>query len=82
VRKYKPKAYALAVSRFCTHIASLHAKVCVLQNEQYSITIIGSANWTRNSKIESYYVCIEKTVADFWKHFITTYVQRRDITDD
>lgn len=76
VRKYKPKAYALASSNFTTHVVSLHAKVCVIQNEQHSVAVVGSANWTRNSKIEAYYVCVDKDVANFWRQFIDEQIQR------
>lgn len=76
VRKYKPKAYALASANFRTHIVSLHAKVCVIENEQHSVAVVGSANWTRNSKIEAYYVCVDREAANFWKCFIDEQLQR------
>jgi hypothetical protein len=77
VRKYKPKAYALASQHFATHVVSLHAKVCVLEGRTRSVAVVGSANWTRNSKIEAYYVCIDADVANFWKKFIDERVHQR-----
>lgn len=76
VRKYKPKAYALAAQRFNTRVVSLHAKVCVLEGEQRSVAIVGSANCTRNSKIEAYYLSVDKEVSNFWKNFIHEQLQR------
>jgi hypothetical protein len=77
VRKYKPKAYALAAKNFTTHVTSLHAKVCVLEGEQRSVCVVGSANWTRNSKMEAFYVCVDEQVSNFWRDFINEQVQRR-----
>jgi hypothetical protein len=77
VRKYKPKAYALAVQHFDVHVASLHAKVCVLEGRNRSVAIVGSANWTRNSKIEAFYISADREVANFWKNFIYDKVHQR-----
>jgi hypothetical protein len=77
VRKYKPNAYALAAQHFTTHVVSLHAKVCVLESERRSVAVVGSANWTRNSKIEAYYLSVDREVANFWKNFINEQLHRR-----
>jgi len=70
VRKEKELAF---VKQFCDNISlkKIHAKVTVIQNENFSISIIGSANYTRNPRIESGVILISKKVADFnikWIH--------------
>ena len=82
VRKYKPSAYALATQHFSTQVVSLHAKVCVIENERHSIAIVGSANWTRNSKIEAFCISTSPELATFWKSFINERVHRSGIKTD
>lgn len=77
VRKYKPKAYALANAHFSTQVVSLHAKICVIENDQYSIAVVGSANWTRNSKIEAFCIFNTRSEAKFWKDFINERIHNR-----
>ncbi len=62
----KPKIMQLA-QNICTRISLVdcHAKVTVIQNEKWSITIKGSANDTNNKRIESGVIFINKEVADF-----------------
>lgn len=43
----------------------IHAKVCVIQNDDISISIVGSANWTVNPKVEAGVICGVKSIADF-----------------
>ena len=44
---------------------AIHAKVCVIQCPDISFTILGSANWTTNPKIEAGIVTTSSEVADF-----------------
>lgn len=48
-----------------------HAKVTVIENESWAITIIGSANYTNNPRIEAGVICCSREIADFHKHWIT-----------
>lgn len=34
-------------------LAQLHAKVLIIKNGEHTLTIIGSANWTKNARIET-----------------------------
>jgi hypothetical protein len=36
--------------------ADIHAKICLIDAEMHGISIIGSANWTNNKRIESYQI--------------------------
>lgn len=62
----KPKIMQLA-KNICTRISLVdcHAKITVIQNENWSVTIKGSANDTNNKRIESGVIFTSKEVADF-----------------
>ncbi len=47
-----------------------HAKVTIIENDQWSITIIGSANYTNNPRIEAGVICCNKEISDFHKKWI------------
>jgi len=49
-----PKVYDLAVNVFKRlKLAKLHAKVTVIENDEWCVTIVGSANYTKNPRIEA-----------------------------
>ena len=50
--------------------AKCHAKVCVIENDTWGIAIVGSANMTRNPRIEAGVICADKKIAAFHKGWI------------
>ena len=50
--------------------AKCHAKVLVILNETWGISIVGSANFTRNPRIESGVCCNDRQTAEFHKSWI------------
>lgn len=50
--------------------AKCHAKVTVIINDAWGICIVGSANYTRNPRIEAGVICSEKSVAEFHRDWI------------
>jgi hypothetical protein len=70
VRKYRPAAYFLAKEHFHCKIASCHAKVTVIMNNKWSVSIIGSPNYTRNDRIEAVVIFENKEIAEFHKAWI------------
>ena len=50
--------------------AKCHAKVTVIQNESWGISIVTSANYTRNPRIESGVICNDLPTAEFHKSWI------------
>ena len=50
--------------------AKCHAKVTVIENEHWGISVVGSANYTRNPRIEAGVLCCDKTVAAFHRDWI------------
>ena len=50
--------------------AKCHAKVTVILNENWGISIVSSANYTRNPRIEAGVICNSKEIAEFHKQWI------------
>jgi hypothetical protein len=50
--------------------AKCHAKVTVIQNETMGISIVSSANYTRNPRIEAGVICNSREIAEFHKSWI------------
>ena len=50
--------------------AKCHAKVTVIENDIWGISVVGSANYTRNPRIEAGVLCCDKTVAAFHRDWI------------
>ena len=50
--------------------AKCHAKVTVIENDCWGISVVGSANYTRNPRIEAGVLCCDKTVAAFHRDWI------------
>ena len=50
--------------------AKCHAKVTVIENDNWGISVVGSANYTCNPRIEAGVLCCDKTVAAFHRDWI------------
>ncbi len=53
-----------------------HAKLLVIRNESWAITIIGSANLTTNTQADVGVITCDVTIADYWINWI-----HKNITD-
>ena len=51
-------------------LTACHAKVTVIENDDWSIAIIGSANYTNNPRIESGVIACDKAVAGFHREWM------------
>jgi hypothetical protein len=51
-------------------LTTCHAKIVVLQNQQWSVAIVGSANFTNNPRIEAGIVSTERAVGDFHRDWM------------
>ncbi len=60
IRTYKAEAYFLAEQNFKIKLCSIHAKVTVVLNKIWSVVIQGSANYTRNNKIENNIITVDR----------------------
>lgn len=71
VRRRSPETYAFAKHNFCQAKTSiLHAKVTVIENENWKISIVGSSNYTNNPRIEAGVISTHDATAEFHKAWI------------
>lgn len=53
-----------------------HAKVFVLKNERWGVTVVGSSNFSKNRRIEAGTIFINQEAADFDAHWITNIINK------
>lgn len=71
IKERTPKSFQFA-SQFVDSmgLAKSHAKVTVLENDEWGITINSSMNWSKNPRTESGVIICTKESADFHKKWI------------
>jgi len=66
-----PRAYQLAFSQVANiRLTKIHAKVAVIQNKDWGISIVTSANLTRNPRIECYVILTHAIIANYQLEWI------------
>lgn len=66
-----PSAHQLAAHSFTKlNTFPCHAKLTVIRNATWTVTIIGSANYTNNPRPEAGLICTHATTADFYEKYI------------
>lgn len=63
VEAMNPAAHQLARFSLQVKLTKIHAKCIVVLNEQWGVTVSGSANFTRNPRIEKYVICTHRDQA-------------------
>lgn len=63
VEAMNPAAHQLARFNLQVKLTKIHAKCIVVLNDQWGVTVSGSANFTRNPRIEKYVVCTHRDQA-------------------
>jgi hypothetical protein len=63
-------AHQLASANFGVTLTDVHAKVMVIRNDEWSVTVMGSANFTRNKRRESGIVIESPVAAQFHWNWI------------
>lgn len=64
VEAMNPAALQLAKGNLQLRLLKLHAKSIVVLNDSWGVTVGGSANFTRNPRIEKYIVCTHRDIAE------------------
>lgn len=75
-----PEVYQLAsqnINKIC--LMGIHAKVCVLKSAKGSVSIVGSANWTSNPRIECGVVSMNNSLAEFHIGWINKSLENAEI---
>lgn len=79
IEKRKAEAFQFAqVNASKIKLVKIHAKVAVLINEEWAITILGSANLTKNPRIEAGVFSSSLEVAEFHRNWITNEIEHGD----
>lgn len=77
VRVRNPKVLAFAKHNLAKVTETVcHAKVTVIENESWSIAIVGSANYTNNPRIEAGVVSVCSGAASFHRNWIEVEINR------
>jgi hypothetical protein len=75
-----PEVFQLAsmnLNQIC--LTSIHAKVCVLRSAKGSVTIVGSANWTQNPRVECGVIRLSDQLAEFHINWIEKLMDNAEI---
>lgn len=76
IEKRKAEAFQLAkVNSSRIKLIKIHAKVAVLVNEDWAVTITGSANLTKNPRIEAGTISTMRETAEFHSAWITNEIE-------
>lgn len=74
-----PQSLQLSRAAFANvRAANCHAKATVIQNKDWNISIIGSANYTNNPRIEAGVITESKQIANFHKDWIMAEINNAD----
>lgn len=75
-----PEVFQLASMNFNKiHLFGIHAKVTVISSEVGEISIIGSANWTSNPRVECGIITMDTKAATFHKSWISKICEHAEI---
>lgn len=61
------------------YLTSIHAKVTVIRSSVGTVTVVTSANWTQNPRIECGVISLEKEVAEFHINWIEKVMDNAEI---
>jgi len=80
IEKRKPEAFQLA-SNILTRIklTKCHAKVLVIQNEDWNVTVLGSANFSNNPRVEAGTIFTDRGSAEFNKGWINDLIEGKEV---
>ncbi len=83
VKIRNPKVYQFAKMQFGKVRESVcHAKVTVIENDRWSVTINGSPNFTNNPRIEAGDVIVSPIIAEFHRRWIMKEIEKAHPFDD
>ncbi len=82
VQDRAPKVFQL-IERITTRVRLVHchAKVFVIQNDQWGVSNNGSANWTRNPRMEAGVLSTDPKIAEFHKGWIMRLIENNNATE-
>lgn len=76
---HTPALVAIAKNEFTTfRLSSCHAKTYVLQNQNWSISFVSSANFTNNPRIEAGHISTNPDISHFHKSWIMAEIEKAE----
>lgn len=78
VEAMNPSAYQLARFNLQVKLTKIHAKCIVVLNDEWGVTVGGSANFTRNPRIEKYIICTHREAAEHERQWIDQVLEGAD----
>lgn len=76
VEKENPRAYQLAVANFRNlQLVHIHAKVLVIRNAHWNLSVVSSANYTRNKRIEVGCITENESICQFHFDWIKSHIE-------
>lgn len=78
VEAMNPAAHSMARFNLQVRLAKVHAKTLVIINDDWGVTVKGSANFTRNPRIENYVICTHRRIAENDRDWIEQVMQGAD----
>lgn len=80
IERRKPEAFQLASSIMTNiRLTKCHAKVVVLKNDQWNVTILTSANFSKNPRIEVGTIFTDQASAEFHSAWIDQVIQGKEV---
>ena len=77
VKMRTPQVFHLANEQFShVRLYDCHAKVVVIENETWSLAVVGSSNMTNNPRIEAGTLCTVPSIAQFHKNWILEVIEK------
>jgi hypothetical protein len=70
VKVRRPKIYELLKYNYKLRLTTCHAKVFIIEGENISVSVVGSANFTNNPRIEAGVITCDKEIGDFHKNWL------------
>jgi hypothetical protein len=77
-RTHQPKPYQLATGRFPVYLTDNHAKVMLIYNAKWAMTVIGSANFTRNKRTEVGCIICDRQVMEHYRDNIDSIIHHAE----
>lgn len=71
------KVYTFVKHQAATcRLSACHAKAFVVENDEWSVAVVGSANFTNNPRIESGVLLVSREAAEFTRSWIMAEIQK------
>lgn len=83
IERRKPEAFQLAANIITNiKLTKCHAKVLILTNADWQVSVMGSANFSKNPRLEAGVIFTDATTAQFNINWIAAEINRKEGSND